>query len=235
MPYTFSLKNFEGPIDLLFLLVKKDEIEIIDITIHLLTTQLLAYLENNDKFDEQSDQIAVIAHLLALKSRKILPSIEKEEQDLSIEQETKSELIAQLLEQCQFKDIAELLQEKELQSYSHFTRMLPSLATEKTFSSTLGLEDVTLIQLKNLFENVYREAKNSNATTIIGHKWEVKTQMEMLLLLLTQQKELLFGMLFKKTSCKEELIVTFLALLELIKQEKLLVRLKDNEFKFIRN
>lgn len=235
MPDTFSLKNFDGPIELLFLLVQKDEMQIIDIAMHLLTQQLLINLKGAEELNEHSDQVAIIAHLLALKSRKIAPFQENKEELVSLDNETRMTIIEQLLEHCQFREIAEALQEKELQSHIHFTRMLPPPSSEKRLLEVHGLEEVTLNELKKLFESVYKEAKESPFTMIKGHKWEIRDKIELLITLLAQQKELLFAMLFEKTSSREELIVTFLAVLELIKQGKLLVVLEENELKFTRH
>jgi segregation and condensation protein A len=231
MPDTFSLKNFEGPIELLLLLVQKEEVDIIEIALHVLTQQLLAKVETSQELNQHADQLAIIARLLSVKSHKLIPQKEEREEE---EDETTITLIEQLLEQCEFREIAEALQERERQSHVHFTRMLPP-PTKNTLPEQHGLEEITLNQLRQLFEAVYREAAKNIPISIKGQRWEVREKIEIILTLLTQQKECSFAMLFEKNTPREELIVIFLAVLELLKRGNITLIMKENELKFAKN
>ena len=229
MPKSFSLRNFEGPIDLLILLVQKDEVDIVEIAVHLLTKQLLDSFTEEKALDSKADQLALVSYLLARKGRALLPSSEELGKEDILESEERMALLSHILHHCQFRDLAKALEEKELESQAHFTRTAPlSLPIERGS----GLEEVTLAQLKTLFEKVYREAAPEEESKLFGHKWEVSDKLVELRALFAEQKELYFATIFTKSSCKEELIVTFLALLELIKQEKVRAIIEDDELKF---
>jgi len=204
--------------------------QIVEVAISMLTNQLLATFSAEASLDGHADQVAILAKLLALKSRKLTPRLDEEAENELLDSETRIEAIEQLLEHCQFREIAERLHKQEREASNHFVRM--PLPTQQKHPPLSGLEEVSRQELQALFETVYKKAKPQQQLQTSEEKWTIKDKIEALLTDLGRQKTLYFDRLFQTTSCREELIVTFLALLELIKQEKITITLEGHEPKF---
>lgn len=222
---SFSLDNFEGPLELLLCLIQKEEIDICQVAIKQLTLQMIEELKRASEVDRNSEMLSLTTTLLLLKSQKLLPqhSIESE-----YEEDPRIEIIQSLIEYSRVKEAAQALSFKEEQQRNFFPRALT------TFRKELGsgLEEIDLEDLKSLLLKVIKKAEKSPQQIIEAEKWEVADKVRWLRTYMRQQSSLLFTVLFSEEKCREELVVLFLALLEMMKHQELKV-VKENETLYI--
>lgn len=211
----FALENFEGPLDFLLHLIQKHEIDLSEVSIKKITEQYIKKLEEmqTPSVDAGAEFIASTSFLLWLKSRMLLP---KHEQILSPEEEEldpRFNIIHQLLDYCRFKDAAKELTQLELSQSAYYSRSQdPSIEINKS----LGIEHLTIEDLAHLFKQAL--AKASVETRIIQEEeWKVADKIKWIRHHLKSSQELEIYDLFLEGKSKMELIVTFLAILELMK------------------
>lgn len=210
-----SLHNFEGPLDYLIHLVQRGEIDIYDVPLLLLTEQFVdRHLENSDNSLEVGAEFVGIASTLVwLKSKRLLP--QDPNAQVTIEEETadaRFNIIHQLLEYCRFKKAGQEFIQREQQQANLRYRTPPTHDVPRPN----GLEHLPLQELANLFENVLKRAASSTGK-VYEERFRVSDAMKSLRLRLKEREFLLFDEVFNDVMCREELIVTFLALLELMK------------------
>lgn len=213
----YTLDNFEGPIPLLLQLVQKSEIDISEIFLHLLTGQFPE--KSDERVDEGAEFISVISMLLWLKSRALLPEEEAPPIILEDEESSPLSLIPHLIEYCRFKEISKELNEREYQQSAFFSRG-NNLLDDPLVKKPLGIEHVSLEDFGQLFQQVLRKAQ-SRIGVIHEEIWRVADMIALLRAKLSANKRVPFEELFPISNFKEELIVTFLAILELMKQGEL--------------
>jgi segregation and condensation protein A len=224
---SFFLNNFEGPLELLLCLIQKEEIDICAIMLKELTLQMIRCLDQNTPVDLNSEILSLATTLLLLKSQKLLPreeriGLENREEELGIE------MIQTLIEYSRLKETARTLALKEEEQKAFFPRAT-SLFRKELGS---GLEEIHLEDLKaRLIEVLQREEKEP-PKKIQGEKWEVAHQISWLRSTLEGNPKLSLNELFCAGKCREELIVLFLALLELLKYQELKI-FKENEALYI--
>ncbi len=216
--YKVRLDIFEGPLDLLLYLIKKDEIDIYDISIEHITKQYLHYIETFKllNIDLASEFIVMAANLMYIKSRTLLPRSEQPPEDDSDEEDPRWELIRQLIEYKKFKDAANVLTLKAREQEDVFAH-----APEKNLSpkpETAPLAEISIFDLIRAFQGVLKRFEESHDFgDIIDDRFTVSDKMDMLLKSLSPGQRMPFTSLFASASTKSEVIVTFLALLELMK------------------
>lgn len=213
-PDTFSLDVFEGPLAFLLHLIQKSEINICDIPIQELTTQYLERIKDiiTPSVDTGAEFIGITALLLWMKSKKLLPQHEQpllEEEDL----DPSFEIIYKLLEYCQFKEAAKELSRKEHEQSVFHTRGVHSIPEAE---KTLGIEHLSLEDLTELFNAVVTKASNQKRA-IHEEPWRVSDKINLLRTMFKTEQKIPFEKLFSRERPKVELIVTFLAVLELMK------------------
>lgn len=219
----FSLENFEGPLDFLLFLIQKGEINIHDVVIRSILGQ---YLENNDARSNLNEEtlnspleigaefISSTATLLLLKSKGLLPPEEIPEESKLEEGDPRFEIIHQLLDYCRFKQLAKELSEREERQNNFFTRGYdPSEEYPKKF---LGIEHITLDELSQLFKQALDKAVFKKGV-IQEEIWKVSAKIHYIREILEKQDSLNFMEMLMNTQSKDELIVSFLAVLELMK------------------
>ena len=173
--YQVRLEVFEGPLDLLLFLVRKEEVELYDLSLERLTRQYLAYLAAAPQpdLDVAGDFIAMAAHLIYLKSRRLLPPEQVAGTDDAAEEEDPHwELIRQLVEYKKFKDAAGHLQAVEGERLGLFPRQ-PSLAPEvkpdeETPSGTMALGDVGVFDLLRAFQRTLKRLEEKSGGSLHG-------------------------------------------------------------------
>lgn len=211
----FTLSIFEGPLAFLLHLIQKSEINIQDVLIHDLTTQYLDRIKEllSVSIDDGTEFISMTAHLLLIKSKRLLPKHENDE-ELEEDLDPSFEIIHKLLEYCYFKETAKDLAEREEKQGVFFNRgaVEPPQETKKL----LGIEHLSLVDLSTLFEKVL-EKLASQKGKIEEEEWSVSDKIKGMRLLLKESKKVPFHCLFSSKKEKPELIVNFLALLELMK------------------
>jgi segregation and condensation protein A len=218
--YQVRLPSFEGPLDLLLHLIKKSEINIYDIPISLITQQYLQYLDLMKALNLQvaSEFLVMAATLIHIKSRMLLPPPETPAEEE--EEDPRADLVQRLLEYQQFKEAAGRLEERETVWREIFFRQAPSETRE--IEPHLDLSGVSVFDLLDALQNVLKRTP-SPALTMMVDELTVHEQMDWVLDRLRLQNGLLFAELFAGETTRLRVIVTFLALLELIRLKRVRV------------
>jgi segregation and condensation protein A len=222
---TFALDNFEGPLELLLYLIQKEEIDICAVAIKKLTQQFMDDLEKRPEVEISSETLSLAATLLLLKSQKLLP---QEENQTEIDEDPRIEMIQNLIEYCRFKETAKMLSSKEEEEKAYFPRQ--ALPVRKEVGS--GLEEVGIENLKALLQEMLKRSQDNFKQIIQEEEWQISDKLAWLQHLLSNQKSVLFASIFSNTKSRIELIVLFLALLEMMKHQEAQV-VRENESLYI--
>ncbi len=223
--YKVRLEIFEGPLDLLLYLIKKDELDIHSISIERITHQYLDYINTFKllNIDLASEFIVMAANLMYLKSRTLLPKQEQPPEEDAEEDDPRWELIRQLIEYKKFKDAAGFLSLKELEQEDRFEHQ-PD-ASDQPDEEPPALAEVSIFDLIRAFQNVLKRFEESHDFgDIIDDRFTVSDQIELLMNRVQPGESIRFEDFFQAASTKSEVIVTFLALLELMKLNQFVVR-----------
>ena len=215
--YKVRLEIFEGPLDLLLYLIKRDELDIYDISLARITQQYLEYLQ---AFKELNIEVAgefvvMAANLIYLKSRSLLPADQQPPLEDVEEDDPRWDLIRQLIEYKKFKEAAAQLQVRELEQERIFARIGDGIAPE---AAPFHLGEVGIFQLINAFQNVLKrlDAKE-DLREMFGEHFTVSDKIETILQRISNGGAVRFSELFARAASRVEIVVTFLALLELIR------------------
>lgn len=220
-----QIEVFEGPLDLLLYLVKKEEVDIYDVNLTKIATQFIEYVDVMRELDlEIAGEFLVMAStLMYIKSRELLPVDQQAPVDEEDEgDDPKWELIRRLVEYKKFKDAAAQLQVREAAQENIFPRSpakpeLPSEAPPPPMP-------VSLFDLINAVSSILKRFQQREETRdLFEDKWTVSEKIEYLVQLLKQRPHLLFSDLFAESTSRSEVVVTFLALLELIRLRQVTV------------
>jgi len=233
MSYKVKLEVFEGPLDLLLYLIKKNEIDIYDIPIAEVTEQYLEYLEFMRMLDLNiaGEFLVMAATLIHIKSKMLLPPDETEILPEE-EEDPREELVRRLLEYKRFKEVAGVLQDLEGQRKKMFTRAtMVDLGPEEKFFEASVFDLITALTkvLKDVPKEVFQE--------IVKDEFTVEQKVHDLLHIMVEKSVLYLSELFKDAKSKLEIIATFLAVLELIRLKEVLVVQEQSfgKIKVIRN
>ena len=214
--YNIKIPEFEGPLDLLLHLIRENKVDIYDIPISLITGQYLQYIEFMKELDLEiaGEFLVMAATLIQIKSRMLLPP--DEEVPPEELEDPRLELVQRLLEYQTFKDAATILKEKEDEALKMFGRHPVAPEGEEAIQPELYLFDVNLFDLlaafKKLLENAPPEMR-----TITRETLTVKDKMLHIADIMESLDSIRFEELFKDSFTRVQLIVTFLALLELLR------------------
>ena len=215
--YKVRLEVFEGPLDLLLYLVKQDEIDIYDISLERITQQYLAFIDAFKMLDlEIAGEFLVMAsNLLYLKSRSLLPVDQQPPEEEAEEDDPRWELIRQLVEYKKFKEAAAQLGEREALQNSVFSRMAE--ANEPPPERPLG--EVSIFDLINAFNNVLKRlaGQSEDLREIFEENFTVSDKIDLIMKMTASGVALKFSELFASAVSRTEIVVTFLALLELVR------------------
>jgi segregation and condensation protein A len=214
--YPVRLQNFEGPLDLLLHLIKKHEVNIYDIPIALITQQYLAYLELMQELNLEvaGEFLVMAATLIHIKSRMLLPRPDPSQEDP--EEDPREALVRRLLEHQKFKAAAEMLHEKEIQRSAQWARPDGRLADVIGEPPEPELE-VDLFSLMAAFHQVLERARQRPAMPLPVEQIPIETRIAQLLARLSETEACGFEELFADVETRAGLVVTFLALLEMIR------------------
>ena len=233
------LDAFEGPLDLLYHLIEKNEIDIYDIPIAALTEQYMAYLEaaEDRDMDGMSEFLLMAATLLEIKSKMLLPAPKTEEETGP---DPREELVQRLLEYKKIKDVTETFKEREEEAALVFYKEADASVKKLKEQPPQELEDllqgITMDDLYNAFQQVMarKETKvdrvRSSFRSVQKDLFTVGEKMEYIrdLLILRPHGKTAFHTIFRQNAGKMEKVVTFLALLELIKQKEVQITQEKN-------
>ncbi len=224
--YKVKLDVFEGPLDLLLYLIKRDEVDIYDISIERITKQYLDYMAAFQVLNIElaGEFIVMAANLLYIKSRMLLPVDQQMAEEEADEDDPRWELIRQLIEYKKFKEAAARLRDKEALQENLFPRIpvVPDLAP----SETLLVEEVGIFDLIHAFQKILKrlEKKPEDLREIFAENFTVSEKIDYLLRVTSSGISMRFEELFADVASRAEIVVTFLAMLELIRMKQLRIR-----------
>jgi len=222
--YKVQFEVFEGPLDLLLYLIKKEEVDIYEVNLTKLATQFIEYIDLMRAFDlEVAGEFLVMAStLMYLKSRELLPV----DQQVVVEPEDEGEdprweLIRQLVEYKKFKDAAAQLQSLEERQENVYPRLPGKIEFENPDAPVKP--EVGIFDLLNAVNAVLKRFQEKSAGTreIFEDKWTVSEKIELVLKIVTERGSVKFSELFETAANRAEIVCTFLALLELIRLKQI--------------
>jgi segregation and condensation protein A len=220
--YKVRLEMFEGPLDLLLYLIKRDEIDIYDIPIERITKQYLEFMGLFKMLDLEvaGEFIEMAAKLIYIKSRSLLPVSAQPPEEETEESDPRWELVRQLLEYKKFKEAAAHLGGREAAREGIFQRV-PEQPEAAAVERPLG--DVSVFDLINAFNKILKrlEDKPENLAEIFEENFTVADKIDLILKMTSSGTELKFTELFTSAASRGEIVVTFLALLELVRLKQL--------------
>ena len=216
--YQVKLDSFEGPLDLLIHLIRKHEVDVYDIPIALITEQYLGYiaLMQELNLDVAGEFLVMASTLIHIKSRMLLPRPDPLQEDALPEEDPREALVRRLLEHQKYKAAAELLHDRETLRAAQFGRPDASVAEAAGDDYEPELE-VDLFSLLSAFQAVVERAKNRPKVLLPPEQVPLEVRIDQLLARLSEHEACGFEELFADVSDRAGLIVTFLALLEMIR------------------
>ncbi len=226
--YKIKLKIFEGPLDLLLYLIKKNEVSIYDIPISEVTKQYLEYLKLMQDLDLDivGDFLVMAATLLYIKSRMLLPQEDMVLDEEISDDDPREELINRLMEYKKFKEAAGLLRDKEEEGSEVFKRYLSQSDIDLTQGEDLSSEgfEASIFDLISAFTEALKNIPKEDFKVVLDEEHTVEEKMEFVMSLLDRKGAIYFNNIWTRIRSRIEAVVFFLALLELIRLKKIIIR-----------
>ena len=230
MSISYKLDNFEGPLDLLLHLIEKNKVSIYDIQIVMITEQYLEYVSRmeTENLDVVSEFLVMAATLIEIKARMLLPAQEDESGE---EEDPRAELVARLLEYKMYKQMASQLQEMEQDAEKHFYKD-PTIPVEVAkYEPPVDLDallgDLTLAKLQSIFASVMKR-QNDRVDPVRSRFGEIRKEsvslekrISSVLDFAKQNRRFSFRQMLTKRPGRVEVVVTFLAVLELMRMGRI--------------
>ena len=221
--YKVKFEVFEGPLDLLLYLIKKEEVDIYEVNLTRLATQFIEYIDTMRMLDLEvaGEFLVMAATLMYIKSKELLPVEQQVQAEAEEEgEDPRWELIRQLVEYKKFKDAAAKLQVLETAQENVYPRQPGKL--EFTSEAAPTKSEVSIFDLLNAVNSVLqRLTKKDDSREIFEDKWSVSEKIELVMTKISERKQIRFSELFAEATSRPEVICTFLALLELIRLKQL--------------
>ncbi|MEF9933761.1 MAG: segregation/condensation protein A [Clostridium sp.] len=225
MAINVKIDAFEGPLDLLLHLIKKTEVDIYDIPIADITDQYLEYLKKMEEMDLDitSEFLVMAATLVEIKSKMLLPKKKVEEEAM---EDPRLELVEKLLEYKKYKEFAESLKviEEETVIFFKEPEVIDDIEDKEVFFKNITVENL-MVAFKNIMDNYENRHKSEKRVyeNISKDSFTIEDKMGYLRELLIINEKLKFSSVFSEATSKIEIIVTFIAMLELIKVREIFV------------
>lgn len=226
--YVVTIDNFDGPLDLLLHLIKEQDIDIYDIKIEDITKQYLDYIRHMKELNLEiaSEYLVMASELIEMKSKMLLPK-KKEKEDDDYEEDPRELLIERLLAYKRYKEVTSEFKDLELTRKMVFTREPDNLnryAKEDENSEELGVADL-IDAFNNLLKR--KELDRPIATKITKKELSVTEKVNKIKNILRNKKKINFEDIFE-VSTKEEVIISFLSVLEMVKKDEILLTQEGN-------
>jgi len=223
MTYQFKLDIFEGPLDLLLHLIKEQKMDIYDIPLVDVTRQYLEYVDLMEDMNLElaGDYLVMAAELARIKSKELLPAPPGEE-GAEEGEDPRAELTRRLLEYQRYKNVASQLREREIDRQQLFSRGQEMVLED---SEEEGLVDASVFDLFTAFKNVLERKSFRKDFEIKITTLSISERIERVLGILNERDSMVFDALFEDSNTQQEVIATFLALLELMRMN--LVRVQQ--------
>ena len=237
MSYKVKLNIFEGPLDLLLFLIKRSKIDLYDIPISEITQQYLEYLDLMKMMDLDiaGEFLVMAATLLHIKSKMLLPKEEDEDQEEELD--PREELVRRLLEYKKFKDASDGLRGMYNKQRDVFVRC--GEGDKGKIISDDGTEyfEASLFDLITSFKAVLKRIPKETFHQVVKSRYTVNDKIHQIFHILSERSKVLFLSLFEGSRDKDEMVVTFLAVLELMKLNEIFAVQKDffGDIEIIRN
>jgi segregation and condensation protein A len=229
--YRVKLEVFEGPLDLLLYLIKRDEVDIYDISIERIAKQYLEYMATFQvlNIDVAGEFIVMAANLLYIKSRALLPKDQQMAEEDADEDDPRWELIRQLIEYKKFKEAATHLRTLEALQEKLFPRFPP--APELVPGGNVLIEEVGIFDLINAFQKILKRLEGKHREDlreIFEESFTVSDKIDFLLRVISAGVPIRFEECFADAASRAEIVATFLAMLELIRVKQVRARQEDD-------
>ena len=235
-----KVADFEGPFDLLLHLIKKNKMDIYNIEIYKITNQYLRYLDEMKEMDLEitSEFIVIAATLIEIKSKSLLPKVKVEDEN---EEDIENKLKLRLIEYKQIKAVSSFFKERHINSGEIYSKKPEIIEIEEKKAPKCNediFKNLTLIDLYNIYNNIldtyHNKQNNINVVQrkIYTDKYKVEDKMKELLDRFNNANVIEFRSIIKESESKLETVVTFLALLELIKL-RVIIAYQEGNFKEI--
>lgn len=218
-PYRVRLEMFEGPLDLLLHLIQKNELDIMNIPIALITEQYLEYLKVMKilNLDIAGEYLLMASTLLHVKSKMLLPTSSEDEEEEG--EDPRAELVRKLLEYQKYKEAAVELERRPMLDRDVFIRSGPVEAEESPEEKRV---EVSLFELLEAFRQILQRAKPEIFHEVILDRITVEEKLQEILSLLQREKRsMAFHLLFPEEASRRVIVITFLAILELVKMKRI--------------
>lgn len=228
--YKVDLGVFEGPLDLLLYLIHRDELDIYDIPIERITRQYIEYLDEMKRLDINvaGEFLVMAASLMLIKSRTLLPVERRNDDEEEEEEDPRLDLVRQLVEYKKFKDAAGTLMVREAeQSECYLAGGNVVIGDNVEDKNDLRLADISIVDLVKAFQEILKNRPVAPVNHLKPIIWSVPEKMELIVSSARRDGALRFTTLFNENTESGEIIVTFLAMLELIKQHKISAHQED--------
>lgn len=228
--YRVQLKNFEGPLDLLLFFIKRDELDIYDIPISYITNQFLEYINLMEELDLDvaSEFILMASMLMSIKAKMMLP---KEDSDEELdENDPRYELVQRLLEYKRYKEMAEKMESIEEEAQKKHFRGNTEIDRVEKQASGEALKDVTMFDLMAAFKKVLSDIRRQQSVHHVERiEITVEEQAEYVLERLHKRGRTAFRALCREIKSRTKIVVTFLAVLEMLKERQINLYVEDDD------
>lgn len=220
MGFRVQIDVFRGPLDLLLYLVRKHEIDVVDLPIALVTEQYLEYLDVLEALDVDGvgEFIEMASTLIEIKSRMVLPRGGEEQEAVD---DPRQDLVRQLLEYKKYKDAASILEERSRVWHDHFGRLADDAPTSGPDASEQPIREVELWDLVSAFHRVVRERQAASGPSIVYDDTPIHVYMERIHAQLHERGQLALSEVFVAGQHKSSLVGMFLAVLELVRHHSI--------------
>lgn len=228
--YRVRLKNFEGPLDLLLFFIKRDELDIYDIPISYITNQFLEYIGLMEELDLDvaSEFILMASMLMSIKAKMMLPQKESDEE--LDEHDPRYELVQRLLEYKRYKEMAEKMESIEEEAQKKHFRGNPEADQVEKQASGEALKSVTMFDLMAAFKKVLTDIKKQKAIHHVEKiEYTIEEQTEYVLNQLQERGRTAFRTLCFELQNRTKIVVTFLAILEMLKERQINLYIENDD------
>jgi len=221
--YRVNLDVFTGPLDLLLFLVRRHEVEILDLPVARIANQFQEYIEVLEliNLDLVGDFVVMASTLAEIKSRMVLPRPEEEQEVATTLEDPRSDLVRQLLEYKKFKDAAKLLDEHASQWQEHYPRLSDDRPTATNDPAQDHIKEVELWDLVSALSRIIRSNVTTNPSKIIYDDTPISVYVQRIYHRVQEQERVRFTDLFEGTNLRSKIVGIFLAILELLRHYKL--------------
>ena len=220
MSFRVDLEVFRGPLDLLLYLVRKHELDVVDLPISLVTEQYLEYLNVLEALDVDGvgDFIEMASTLVEIKSRMVLPRGGEEQEELD---DPRQDLVRQLLEYKKYKDAASMLEERSRSWHDHFARLANDVPARNPSAEEQPTREVELWDLVGAFNRTVRQRQLSRGPNIVYDDTPIHVYMGRIHAQLIERGQLALSEIFVTGQHKSSLVGMFLAVLELVRHQNI--------------